>query len=193
MASQKERMLRGELYDPRDPELVAARLAARLRLRAYNDSPPGDVALRDRLLRELIPHAGANVWIEPPFQCDYGGNIALGDDFYCNFDCVILDIAPVVFGRNVLLGPAVQVYAATHPLSAAARRTGLELGAPVSVGDDVWIGGGSIVCPGVRIGARSVIGAGSVVTRDIPDDVLAVGNPCRVVRAIGAEDARPNR
>ena len=184
-------MLRGELYDPRDPELVAERLVARQRLRAYNDSPPDDPVLRERLLRAVIPRAGTDVWIEPPFHCDYGGNITLGDRFYCNFGCVILDVAPVTFGRNVLLGPAVQVYAATHPHDPALRRASLELGAPVTIGDDVWIGGAAVVCPGVRIGARSVIGAGSVVVHDIPDDVLAVGNPCRVVRRIRDGD-RPS-
>jgi maltose O-acetyltransferase len=182
--SEHAKMLRGDLYDPRDGQLVAARLRARQLLARFNASAPGSQA-RELLLRELIPGAGANAYIEPPFACDYGDNITLGANFYCNFDCVILDVAAVTIGRNVLFGPGVHVYAATHPLSFTARRTGLELGAPVEIGDDAWIGGGAIVCPGVRIGARAVIGAGSVVTRDIPDDALAAGNPCRVIRAIG--------
>jgi maltose O-acetyltransferase len=124
------------------------------------------------------------VWIEPPFYCDYGSNITLGDKVYFNFNCIILDIAPVVIGSGVMFGPAVQIYTATHPLNAAERNSGLEFGLPISIGDDVWVGGGAIICPGVKIGARSVIGAGSVVTKDIPEDVLAVGNPCRVIRAI---------
>lgn len=183
MPTERQKMLGGALYDPRDPTLVAQRARARRLLGAYNASESG-TAERERLLRELIPNAGPDAWLEPPFWCDYGDNITLGENFYCNFDCVILDVAPVVIGRNVLLGPGVHVYAATHPLSASARRTGLELGAPVSIGDDVWIGGGAIVSPGVRIGARAVIGAGSVVTRDVPPDVVAAGNPCRVIRAL---------
>ena len=138
-----------------------------------------------RLIKELVPAAGHGLWIEPPFYCDYGSNITLGERVFFNFNCVILDVAPVRIGSRVLFGPAVQVYAATHPLSAAERSTGLELGKMVEIGDDVWIGGGAIICPGVSIGARSVIGAGSVVTRDIPEEVLAVGNPCRVVRKVG--------
>jgi maltose O-acetyltransferase len=183
MATERDKMLRGDLYDPRDPQLVAARAHSRALQAAYNATEPGS-SERERLLRELVPQAGRNAWIEPPFHCDYGDNITLGDNFYCNFGCVILDVAPVVIGANVLLGPGVHVYAATHPLSAAARRTGLELGAPVEIGDDVWIGGGAIICPGVSIGARAVIGAGSVVTRDVPPSVLATGNPCRVIRPI---------
>jgi maltose O-acetyltransferase len=125
------------------------------------------------------------VWIEPPFYCDYGINITLGDRVFFNFNCVVLDVAPVRVRSGVLFGPAVQIYAATHPLSAAERRTGLESGRAVEVGDDVWVGGGAIICPGVRVGARSVIGAGSVVTRDIPEGMFAAGNPCRVIRELG--------
>jgi maltose O-acetyltransferase len=177
-------MLAGELYDPLDPELCADRRRARLLFKAFNDTRDDEPEERTRLIKELIPSSGRGVYIEPPFFCDYGHNITLGDKVFFNFDCVILDVAPVRIGSGVLFGPAVQIYAATHPLSAAERRTGLELGEPVEIGDEVWIGGGVIVCPGVRIGARSVIGAGSVVTRNIPDDVFAAGNPCRVVRTI---------
>jgi maltose O-acetyltransferase len=186
MVTERDKMLRGDLYDPRDPGLVAARLRTRPLLGRFNASEPASHE-REQLLRELIPAAGANACLEPPFWCDYGDNITLGDNFYCNFDCVILDVAQVTIGRNALLGPGVHIYAATHPLSASARRTGLELGAPVEIGDDVWIGGGAIVCPGVRIGSRAVIGAGSVVTRDIPEGAFAAGNPCRVIRAIGGD------
>ena len=128
---------------------------------------------------------GKEVWIEPPFYCDYGSNITLGDNVFFNFNCVVLDVTPVVIGSRVLFGPAVQIYAATHPLSAAERRSGLEAGKPVEIGDDVWVGGGAIICPGVQIGPESVIGAGSVVTRNIPARVLAAGNPCRVIRELG--------
>lgn len=184
MKMEKEKMLNGELYDPLDPQLVAERRRARLLCKALNDTRDDQQEERARLIAELLPAAGEGTWIEPPFYCDYGSNITLGDKVFFNFDCVVLDVAPVRIGSRVLCGPAVQIYAATHPLSAAERRTGLEAGKPIEIGDDVWVGGGAILCPGVRVGARSVIGAGSVVTRDIPDDVFAAGNPCRVVRAI---------
>lgn len=184
MKTQKEKMLAGELYDPLDPQLAAERRRARLLTKLLNDTTDDQQEERARLIRELIPAAGDGIWIEPPFYCDYGSNITLGAKVFFNFNCVVLDVAPVRIGSNVLFGPAVQIYAATHPLSAAERRTGLEAGKPVEIGDDVWIGGGAIICPGVRIGARSVIGAGSVVTAEVPEDVFAAGNPCRVVREL---------
>ncbi len=177
-------MLAGELYDPRDAHLSAERRRARLLLKDLNDTRDDEVEARTQLLHELIPSQGADTWIEPPFYCDYGTNIVLGDKVFFNFNCVVLDVAAVRIGSRVLFGPAVQVYAATHPLNAEERRTGLELGKPVEIGDDVWIGGGAIVCPGVKIGDGSVIGAGSVVTQDIPAGVFAAGNPCRVVRPV---------
>lgn len=184
MPTEKQKMLAGELYQPLDAELCAERRRARLLLKALNETRDDQPEERTRLIRELIPDAGAGTWIEPPFFCDYGSNITLGDKVFMNFNCVILDVAPVRIGSGVLFGPAVQIYAATHPIRAQDRRSGLEAGKPVEIGDEVWIGGGSIVCPGVRIGHRSVIGAGSVVTREIPDDVFAAGNPCRVIRRI---------
>jgi maltose O-acetyltransferase len=182
--SEKEKMLGGELYDPLDAELSAERRRARLLFKALNDTRDDQQEERARLIKELIPRAGEGVWIEPPFYCDYGTNITLGERVFFNFNCVVLDVAHVLVGSRVLFGPAVQIYAATHPLSAAERRTGLEAGRPVEVGDDVWVGGGAIICPGVRVGARTVIGAGSVVTRDIPEGVFAAGNPCRVIREV---------
>lgn len=186
MRTEKQKMLAGEPYDARDSELSAGRRRARLLFKALNDTRDDQQEERARLVRELIPGAGRDVWIEPPFFCDYGTNITLGDRVFFNFNCVILDVAPVTIGSRVLFGPAAQVYAATHPLDAAERSSGLESGRPVWIGDDVWIGGGAIVCPGVRIGARTVVGAGSVVTRDLPEDVFAAGNPCRVVRNLKA-------
>lgn len=185
MRSEKEKMLAGELYDPLDPQLAAERRRARLLFKALNDTRDDQQEERERLIRELIPAAGVGVWIEPPFYCDYGTNITLGDRVFFNFNCVVLDVAPVRIGSRVLFGPAVQIYAATHPLGAAERKTGLEAGRSVEIGDDVWVGGGAIICPGVRVGARSVVGAGSVVTRDIPEGVFAAGNPCRVIREVG--------
>jgi maltose O-acetyltransferase len=184
MKSEKEKMLGGELYNPFDSQLLAERQRARLLFKAFNDTRDDQSEERLRLIQTLISAVGTALLIEPPFYCDYGSNITIGDNVFFNFNCVILDIAPVTIGSNVLFGPGVQIYAATHPLSAAQRRTGLELGKPVTIGDDVWVGGGVVICPGVTIGSRSVIGAGSVVTKDIPEDVLAYGNPCRVVRAI---------
>lgn len=177
-------MLAGELYDPADPTLVAERRRVRLLLRRFNGSPADRPAERACLLAELLPAAGREVWIEPPFYCDYGSNIVLGDRAFLNFNCVILDVAPVRIGARVQCGPAVQIYAATHPMEAAARASGLESGKPVEIGDDVWIGGGAIINPGVCVGAGSVIGAGAVVTRDIEAGVFAAGNPCRVIREI---------
>jgi maltose O-acetyltransferase len=186
MRSEKDKMLGGELYDPLDPQLSAERRRARLLFKALNDTRDDQQEERARLIKALIPRSGQGVWIEPPFYCDYGSNITLGDRVFFNFNCVVLDVAPVRIGSGVLIGPAVQIYTATHPLSAAERRAGLEYGKAVEMGDEVWIGGGAIICPCVRIGARSVIGAGSVVTRDVPEGVFAAGNPCRVVREIGA-------
>ncbi len=140
------------------------------------------------LLGELLGRLGDDAWIEPPFHCDYGWNVSLGAGAYLNFGCVILDCNPVRIGANVLLGPYVQVYAAFHPTDPALRRTGRELAAPVTIGDNAWIGGGAIICPGVTIGEHTTIGAGSVVTRDIPAGVVAVGNPCRVLREASAAD-----
>lgn len=184
MKSEKEKMLKGELYNPLDPQLCAERQRARLLMKALNDTADHQREERDRLLQELIPVIGSGVLIEPPFYCDYGSNITLGDRVFFNFNCVILDVAPVSIGSRVLFGPAVQIYTATHPLNAIERKAGLELGYSINIGDDVWLGGGVIICPGVQVGKESVIGAGSVVTKDIPAGVLAAGNPCRVIRSI---------
>ena len=182
--SEREKMLAGDLYDAADPQLTAARLRARQLTRQYNQSRENEAELRDGLLRELFGAVGARVAIEPPFYCDYGENIFLGENFYMNFGGVILDCNVVRIGANVQCGPYVQVLAATHPLAAAERILGPELSAPITIGNNVWLGGGVIVCPGVTIGANTTIGAGSVVTRDIPANVFAAGAPCRVIRAI---------
>ncbi|HSO31963.1 MAG TPA: sugar O-acetyltransferase [Labilithrix sp.] len=183
--SEREKMLAGELYDPLDPELAPLRTHARDLCRALAASSEEDGAgsERRRILVSLFGSGGDTVWMQPPFHCDYGANIFLGEKVFFNFGCVVLDVCKVTIGSFTLFGPGVQIYTATHPMNAALRRT-RELGKPITIGEDVWIGGGAIVCPGVTIGSRSVIGAGSVVTRDIPEGVLAVGNPCRVVRAI---------
>jgi maltose O-acetyltransferase len=183
MASEREKMLAGELYDPLDPELVRARDRARDLCQDLNATREADKEARRRILTELFGSGGDDVWMQPPFFCDYGSNILLGRKCFFNFNCVILDVCVVKVGDFTLFGPAVQVYTATHPMNAELRRK-QEFGRPVEIGADVWVGGGAILCPGVNVGSRSVIGAGSVVTRDIPEGVFAAGNPCRVIRAI---------
>lgn len=177
-------MIAGELYMASDELLSNERLQARVILKAFNDCPPEESEKRRDLIQELIGKTGKNFHIEPPFYCDYGYNIEAGDDVFFNFNCVVLDVTPVKLGNRVLCGPNVQMYAATHPVDALTRGTLIEYGKPITIGDDVWVGGSAIICPGVTIGSRSVIGAGSVVTKDIPEDVFAAGNPCRVIRKL---------
>lgn len=182
MQSERQKMLAGELYDPQDPELVAARERARSLCVRINTLAPSDPARRAALV-ELLAAGGDTVGMTSPFHCDYGSNIELGEGVYFNFDCILLDVCRIRIGARTLFGPAVQVYTPLHPLDPVLRRT-QEYGRPVEIGCDAWIGGAAVILPGVRIGDRAVIGAGSVVTRDIPADVLAVGNPCRVVRQL---------
>ncbi|WP_230678862.1 sugar O-acetyltransferase [Hymenobacter properus] len=184
MPTEQEKMLAGELYAAFDSELLAARTRAKRLLHRLNVTEYLVTDAAREILAELIPHAGRNLWVEPPFHCDYGSHIRCGDNVYFNVNCVVLDAAPVTIGSNVLFGPGVQLYAATHPLDATVRRT-LELARPICIGDDCWLGGGTIVCPGVSIGAGCVIGAGSVVTKDVPPYSLAMGNPARVIRSLG--------
>jgi maltose O-acetyltransferase len=183
MKTEKEKMLAGELYNALDLQLSIERQRARDLLKRLNDSREDEQEERVKILKELFGKE-TDAYIQPPFYCDYGTNITLGSNVFFNFNCVVLDVAPVQIGDYVLFGPSVQVYTATHPLSATERRRGLESGQAIDIGSDVWVGGGAIICPGVTIGARSIIGAGSVVTRDIAPDVIAVGNPCRVIRAL---------
>jgi maltose O-acetyltransferase len=183
MRTEKQKMLAGELYDPFDPELVAARERARDLIQDLNATRERDTDGRRLILKSLLGGGGDSVWMQPPFYCDYGSNIYLGERVYFNFNCVLLDVCEIHVGDFTLFGPSVQVYTAGHPLNAELRRK-QEFAKPIRIGSDVWVGGGAIICPGVTIGSRTVIGAGSVVTRDIPDGVVAVGNPCRVVREI---------
>jgi len=183
MRSERDKMLAGELYDPMDRELVAGRDRARDLCQALNATREAQQEERRRLLKELFGAGGESVWMQPPFFCDYGSNIDLGERVFFNFNCVVLDVCEVRIGDFTLFGPAVQVYTATHPMNAELRRK-QEFAKPIAIGSDVWVGGGAIICPGVRIGSKSVIGAGSVVTRDIPEGVFAAGNPCRVLREI---------
>ncbi|HEU4699533.1 MAG TPA: sugar O-acetyltransferase [Gemmatimonadales bacterium] len=181
--SEMEKMVAGELYDPMAPELVAARTRARDLCHALNATREVEQPERRRLLTELFAAGGDTVWMQPPFYCDYGSNIELGERVYFNFNCVVLDVCPVRIGSFTLFGPAVQILTPLHPLNALLRRRE-EYGRPIEIGADVWVGGGALILPGVRIGDGTVIGAGSVVTRDVPAGVLAAGNPCRVIREI---------
>jgi maltose O-acetyltransferase len=183
MRSEEEKMLAGELYAAFDPALVAARTRTKHLLHRLNVTEYVLTDAAHGILAELLPHAGENLWVEPPFHCDYGRNIYCGNNVYFNVNCVVLDGAKITIGSNVLFGPGVQLYAATHPLDATTRRT-LELAQPITIGDDCWLGGGVIICPGVTIGEGCVIGAGAVVTKDVPPYSLAVGNPARVVRSL---------
>ena len=193
MQSEREKMLAGELYDALDPELVAARNRGRDLCQMLNASREGDQELRRFICTELFGDAGQSVWMQPPFYCDYGSNIELGDRVFFNFNCIVLDVCRVTIGNYTMFGPAVQILTPMHPLNAELRRK-QEYGKPIEIGSDVWVGGGALILPGVRIGSRSVIGAGSVVTREIPDGVFAAGNPCRVIREFADnEDAGPLR
>jgi maltose O-acetyltransferase len=183
MRSERQKMLAGELYNALDPELVTARNRARDLCQALNRSREEDVEERRRILKDLFAAGGDTVWMQPPFYCDYGANIELGERVFFNFNCVVLDVCTVRIGSFTLLGPAVQIYTPLHPLDAELRRRE-EYGKPIEIGADVWVGGGAIILPGVSIGARAVIGAGSVVTRDVPEATFAAGNPCRVIRGI---------
>ena len=183
MPTEREKMLAGELYDPLDPDLVTARGRARDLCQDLNATRKADAEGRRRILRELFGRGGDTVWMQPPFFCDYGTNIELGERVFFNFNCVVLDVCPVRIDSHSLFGPGVQILTPMHPLDAELRRV-QEYGKPVEIGSDVWVGGGAMILPGTRIGSRTVIGAGSVVTRDVPEGVFAAGNPCRVIREI---------
>ena len=181
---EKAKMLAGELYRSNDAELIAARRRAHALTARYNAIADDEDPARAALLRELLGAVGDGAMVLPRFACDYGFNIALGRNAFVNYDCVFLDCAPIALGDDTMLGPAVQLYTAGHPLDAPTRRAAIEWARPITIGRDVWIGGGAIVLPGVTIGDGAVVGAGSVVTRDVPPASVAVGNPARVVRQI---------
>jgi maltose O-acetyltransferase len=183
MPSEREKMLAGKLYDALAPELVAARERARDLCQALNATREGEADARRAIVRDLFGRGGDSVWMQPPFYCDYGTNIELGERVFFNFNCVVLDVCRVRIGDYTMFGPAVQILTPMHPMNAAERRLE-EYGKPIDIGSDVWVGAGALILPGVTIGSGAVIGAGSVVTRDVPAGVFAAGNPCRVVRAI---------
>ncbi len=183
MKSEKEKMLSGDYYNAADEELVREREYAKNLIFEFNNTRLSEKGKKEEIIRQLIIAKGS-FYIEAPFYCDYGYNIEVGENFYANHGCVILDVNKVHIGDNVLLAPNVQIYTATHPIDPTERLTGKEFAKPVTIGNNVWVGGGTIICPGVKIGDNVTIGAGSVVTKDIPDNVVAVGNPCRVIKRI---------
>lgn len=183
--TEKDKMLAGLIYDANnDSGLIAERLECKELCRDYNDLRPRETEARDALLRKILGETGTGLLIEQPFHCDYGYNIRVGDNFYANFNLVILDEAPVTFGDNVFIAPNCGFYTAGHPIDVARRNKGLEYARPITVGDNVWIGAGVTVLPGVTIGDNCVIGAASVVVKDIPANCIAVGNPCKVIKTI---------
>lgn len=182
--SMRERMLAGDLYRGADPELEAEMRQAMVLTKAFNDSDPRDPVARRELLERLLGSIGAEVDIRPPLHVDYGSHLHIGDRTFINFGLTALDVAQIRIGRDVLMGPNVQLLTPTHPVAPEPRRAKWEAALPITIGDNVWIGGMAVICPGVTIGDNSVIGAGTVVTKDIPADVVAVGNPARVIRSV---------
>ena len=188
--TEKERMLSEKLYIPMDEALAADCARSRRLVRLINGTTEEQAEYRVQLFKELFGRTGENLWVEPPFHCDYGCHISVGENFYANFDCIILDVCDVTIGDNVFLAPRVCIYTAGHPIDAGVRRRQLEYGKKVVIGNDVWVGGNTVINPGVTIRDNVVIGSGSVVTKDIPSGVIAAGNPCRVLRPVTEEDTR---
>jgi len=182
--TEKQKMLAGVLYDGSDKEVEKEHIKAKENFTKYNSIDVADLKKRSDFLRSFLDVRGEHVHIESPFYCDIGYNISVGENFFSNFNCCILDVNKVIIGDNVMFGPNVQLYTATHPILASERIKGPELGYPIWIGDNVWIGGGAIICPNVQIGNNTTIGAGSVVTKDIPANVFAAGNPCRIIREL---------
>ncbi|MDJ0632722.1 MAG: sugar O-acetyltransferase [Xenococcaceae cyanobacterium MO_188.B29] len=182
--TEREKMLANELYLATDEELTTLHMKARQLLYAFNFSQPHEVDKQSDIIRSLFGNIGLNFTVRPPFYCDYGCHIFAGDNLYINYDCTILDCNEVHLGNNVLLAPKVQIYTAYHPTDPELRLSGQELAAPVIIGDNVWIGGGVIICPGISVGSNVTIGAGSIVTKDIPNNVVVAGNPARIIKKI---------
>lgn len=182
--TEKGKMLAGELYIANDPELYAAHVRAQEILARFNSIPADDDKKRCTLLADLFARFGEGTMLKPTLRCDYGFNISIGERSFINYDCILLDCNRITIGDEVQLAPGVHIYTATHPTDAPQRRSGLEYALPVTIGDGAWLGGGAIVCPGITIGENTVVGAGSVVTRDLPANVVAAGSPCRVMRLL---------
>jgi maltose O-acetyltransferase len=185
MKTEKEKMLDGELYNPADTQLVKDRENARRQVRIYNETLETEGDKRTKLLKELFGYTGENVYMEPNIRVDYGYNIFVGENFSANFDCTILDVCEVRFGDNCMLAPGVQIYTATHPLHPTERNSGKEYAKPITFGNNVWIGGSAVINPGVTVGDNVVIASGSVVTKDVPNNVVVGGNPAKIIKKIG--------
>lgn len=181
--SEKEKMLQGEVYSPLDPELLRERQACKSLRWRISQQDPADARAIGMLTKELLPNAANDIRVEGPLHCDYGYNIYTGKRVFINFNCVLLDIAKITIGNYVLIGPGVHIYTATHPLNAQERRSAC-FGKPVRIGDDCWIGGNAVICPGVEIGRGVIVAAGSVVNRSVPDHVLVAGNPAKIIRQL---------
>ncbi|NBJ69466.1 MULTISPECIES: maltose O-acetyltransferase [Clostridia] len=188
MTTEKEKMIAGELYNPSDQTLVYDRESCRTKTRLFNQTWETDLEERKKLLQDLLGSTGDDIYIEPTFRCDYGYNIYVGNRFYANFDCVMLDVCEIRIGDNCMLAPGVHIYTATHPLDPNARNSGKELGKPVTIGDNVWVGGRAVINPGVTIGNNAVIASGSVVVKDVPANTVVGGNPARVLKKIQTPD-----
>ncbi|MBB5171889.1 sugar O-acetyltransferase [Texcoconibacillus texcoconensis] len=184
MRTEKEKMLAGEMYNPEDPELVKGRQEARRKVRIFNETLETEDEKRAQLLKEFLGSTGKNIFMEPNIRFDYGYNTHVGENFFANFDCTILDVCEVRFGENCMLAPGVQIYTATHPLDPDERNSGKEFAKPITFGNNVWIGGNAIINPGVTVGDNAVIASGAVVTKDVPDNVLVGGNPAKVIKKI---------
>lgn len=183
-----ERMQKGLVYNDFDQDLFNKRVEAKKLFKAYNKTDDEKIDLRNKIMKQLFKNVGENVWIEPDFRCEFGKNITIGDDVYINFGCIILDCSEVTIGSHTLLGPNIGLYAANHSTDATERINGGCYGKPIHIGNNVWLGGDVKVLQGVTIDDNTIIGAGSIVTKDIPDNVIAVGNPCKVIRKITEED-----
>ena len=188
--NQKERMLAGLPYKAWLDGLSEERMENKLKIHKYNTMSPDKKEELDELIKDILGKYGKNIIVEPPFHCDYGKNIEVGNNFFVNYNCTILDVGKVIIGENVMFAPNVSIYTAGHPVHPESRNSGYEYGIEVIIGDNVWIGGNVIINPGIKIGNNVVIGAGSVVTKDIPDNAIAVGNPCRVIREVTEEDRK---
>ena len=188
--NQKERMLKGLPYKAWPDGLSEERMEAKLKIYEYNMCRPDKKEKMTKLIKSILGKTGQEIHIEQPFHCDYGTNIEVGENFYSNYNCIMLDVGKITIGKNVMFAPNVSIYTAGHPVHPDSRNSGYEYGMPVTIGDNVWIGGSVVINPGVTIGNNVVIGSGSVVTKDIPDNVIAVGNPCRIIREITEEDRK---
>lgn len=186
--NQKERMIAALPYKAWLDGLEEERMSCKQKIYDFNLLPPNEYKKIPDILKSLLGKAGKNTWIEPPFHCDYGWNIEIGENFFANYNLVILDVGKVKIGSNVQIAPNVSIYTAGHPIHPESRNSGYEYGIPITIGDNVWIGGNSVILPGVTIGNNVVIGAGSIVSKDIPDNMIAVGNPCKIIRKITDED-----